>query len=80
MPVLGWRRVPVNNASLGDSAKATEPIIEQVFFEENDDNENMRFELQCYVLRKIISADVRSQGKITLWAVVWPGFASPCNI
>jgi len=58
MPVLGWRRVPVNNASLGDSAKATEPIIEQVFFEENDDNENMRFELQCYVLRKIISADV----------------------
>ena len=27
--VLGWRTVPVNNAGLGLSAKATEPMIEQ---------------------------------------------------
>lgn len=29
--VLTWRRVPTNNAGLGDSAKATEPLVEQCF-------------------------------------------------
>jgi glutamate synthase domain-containing protein 1 len=29
-----------------------------VFFEENTKNEKMQIELQCYVLRKLISADV----------------------
>ena len=28
---LGWREVPVDNSSLGDSALATEPRIEQWF-------------------------------------------------
>jgi glutamate synthase (NADPH/NADH) large chain len=26
-----WRRVPTNNRPLGQSAKATEPVIEQLF-------------------------------------------------
>ena len=29
--VLAWRLVPTNNYSLGESAKAVEPHIEQVF-------------------------------------------------
>ncbi|MDR1817509.1 MAG: glutamate synthase large subunit, partial [Puniceicoccales bacterium] len=29
--LLGWRTVPVNNASLGDSAKQCEPFVRQVF-------------------------------------------------
>jgi hypothetical protein len=30
MPVLGWRTVPTDNAMLGDGARSTEPVIEQV--------------------------------------------------
>jgi glutamate synthase domain-containing protein 1 len=30
MPVLGWRTVPTDNSMLGDGAKSTEPVIEQV--------------------------------------------------
>ena len=29
--VLGWRPVPTDNTDLGESARQTEPIIEQVF-------------------------------------------------
>ena len=29
--VLGWRRVPTDNRLVGDSARATQPVFEQVF-------------------------------------------------
>ncbi len=29
--LLGWRRVPVDNSDIGNAAKETEPVIEQVF-------------------------------------------------
>lgn len=29
--ILAWRRVPTNNYNLGDSAKSTEPSVEQCF-------------------------------------------------
>lgn len=29
--VLGWRSVPTDNSSLGNSALETEPVVEQVF-------------------------------------------------
>jgi glutamate synthase (ferredoxin) len=31
--LLGWREVPTDNSLLGDSAKATQPIFEQVFID-----------------------------------------------
>ncbi len=33
--VLGWRTVPTNNSSLGETAKASEPCIRQIFIERN---------------------------------------------
>src|SRR5438874_301971 len=33
--VLGWRTVPTNNASLGATAKASEPFMRQVFIGRN---------------------------------------------
>ncbi|MFA4905238.1 MAG: glutamate synthase large subunit [Candidatus Margulisiibacteriota bacterium] len=29
--LLGWRKVPVNDSSIGETARATQPVIEQVF-------------------------------------------------
>ena len=31
LAALGWRDVPVDNASLGESVKAVEPVVRQVF-------------------------------------------------
>jgi glutamate synthase (NADPH/NADH) large chain len=57
MAVLGWRNVPTNNSTLGESVKPTEPVHMQVFIARNpkvaseDD-----FERRLYILRKTISS------------------------
>ncbi len=54
--LLGWRDVPTDNASLGESVLPTEPLHRQVFIARNpaiaseDD-----FERRLFILRKVIS-------------------------
>ncbi len=53
LKVLGWRDVPTDNSSLGNSAKSTEPFIEQVFIERNAHlSDDLAFERKLYVIRK----------------------------
>ena len=47
---LGWRRVPTNNASLGESAVATEPRIEQIFVRNSGGLSSSEFEQSLYVI------------------------------
>ena len=51
--VLGWRDVPVNNSGLGNSVKAVEPTIRQIFIGrgENCKDQNA-FERKLFVIRK----------------------------
>jgi len=57
---LGWRTVPVDNSSLGDSAKSAEPFIRQVFIGQSADVDgNLNFERKLYVIRKLIENAVR---------------------
>ncbi|MDD5034246.1 MAG: glutamate synthase large subunit [Methylococcaceae bacterium] len=58
--VLGWRDVPVDNAGLGESVKAVEPFIRQVFIgrgHQCPDPES--FERKLFVIRKQIENAVR---------------------
>ncbi len=51
--LLGWRDVPVDNASLGESVKAEEPVVRQVFIGRGascPDGES--FERKLFVIRK----------------------------
>jgi len=53
LKVLGWRDVPTDNSSLGNSAKSTEPFIEQVFIERDAHlSDDLAFERKLYVIRK----------------------------
>src|SRR6186713_1353170 len=56
--LLGWRDVPNDNSLIGDSAKATQPVFEQVFiaagFDTTSDEGRARFERKLYVIRKRI--------------------------
>jgi glutamate synthase (NADPH/NADH) large chain len=56
MELLGWRDVPTDNSTLGESVKPTEPTHRQVFIGqgENDLSED-DFERRIYILRKSIS-------------------------
>ena len=49
---LGWRKVPTANESLGESVKATEPIIKHVFIKKADDIDTEAFERKLFVIRK----------------------------
>ncbi len=53
--LLGWRDVPVDNSSLGETVKPTEPNCTQVFIGCGDCADEDDFERRLYILRKAIS-------------------------
>ena len=54
--LLGWRDVPSDNSSLGETVKPTEPVHMQVFIGRNGAAKNEDdFERRLYILRKSIS-------------------------
>ena len=63
--VLGWRDVPVDNSSLGKTAVAAEPFMEQVFVGRNaaikDDD---AFERKLFIIRKIAEQRIRYGGTV----------------
>ncbi|HEV8073957.1 MAG TPA: glutamate synthase subunit alpha, partial [Opitutaceae bacterium] len=59
--MLGWRTVPTSNASLGATAKSSEPFIRQVFIGRNPNlTDDMAFERKLYVIRKRAYAEIRT--------------------
>ena len=61
LKVLGWRTVPTKNASLGETAKMSEPAIRQVFIGRNGDvADELAFERRLYVVRKRAYSEIRT--------------------
>ena len=61
--VLGWRTVPTNNTALGPTAKASQPVIRQVFVERGMlIKDRMSFERKLYVIRKRAEQAIRYSG------------------
>ncbi|MCC7347106.1 MAG: glutamate synthase subunit alpha, partial [Variibacter sp.] len=54
LTLLGWRDVPTDNSSLGETVKPTEPHIMQVFIGGGGADQD-EFERRLYILRKVIS-------------------------
>jgi glutamate synthase (ferredoxin) len=66
--VLGWRDVPTDNSSLGETAKASEPFMEQVFIERSPDLvDDLAFERKLYVIRKLSHNTIRTAGIDPCW-------------
>lgn len=70
--LLGWRKVPVDNSSIGLKAKETQPSIEQIFIQKNPDlppkgtDDGLDFERTLYVIRKrveniIFTSDIKQK-------------------
>ena len=50
---LGWRDVPTNDSSLGDSAKRSQPFIRQIFIGKGENiGDDSHFERKLFVLRR----------------------------
>jgi glutamate synthase (NADPH/NADH) large chain len=56
MTLIGWRDVPTDNSTLGESVKPTEPVHQQVFIGRGKRiKSEAEFERRLYILRKSIS-------------------------
>src|SRR5579862_6020838 len=62
MKILGWRDVPTDNSTLGESVKPTEPVHKQVFIARSPKiTTEDEFERRLYILRKTISGILYSK-------------------
>ena len=60
LTVLGWRDTPVNSTVLGSIAKATEPVIKQLFIGKRDKNlSDDEFKQKLFAARKITEHRIR---------------------
>jgi glutamate synthase (ferredoxin) len=84
--LLGWRTVPVNDASLGKTAKECMPLIRQVFIEKNPEiKDKMDFERKLYVIGKRAENTIREsemRGELYLASlsyktIVYKGMLTP---
>ena len=56
---LGWREVPTDNTGLGASAKASQPLIRQVFIDRPEGMvEDLAFERKLYIARRLVEKAV----------------------
>ncbi|TWT88280.1 Ferredoxin-dependent glutamate synthase 1 [Pseudobythopirellula maris] len=64
--LVGWRPVPTNSkkADIGPTARASEPVIEQLVIAASDNVEGEAFERQVYLIRKRASNLLRSDGSL----------------
>ena len=57
--LLGWRDVPTDNASLGLTARASQPVIRQVFVGRGESvADEAQFERKLYVIRRLMEKTV----------------------
>ena len=62
LKVLGWRDVPTDNSTLGESVKPTEPVHMQVFVGQTRPSvDEDHFERRLYIMRKAISNAIYQQ-------------------
>ncbi len=61
--LLGWRTVPTEHGSLGETAIASEPAVRQVFIARPDGLAgDLAFERKLYVIRKLAEHGIRASG------------------
>jgi glutamate synthase (ferredoxin) len=57
--VLGWRAVPTDDATLGPTARASQPVIRQLFVARGEQTpEGDAFERKLYVIRRLVEKAV----------------------
>jgi glutamate synthase (ferredoxin) len=62
---LGWRTVPTSNVTLGATARASEPLMRQLFIGRNKKlTDDMAFERKLYVIRRRAENAIRYSGKV----------------
>src|SRR4051812_45548338 len=74
--LLGWREVPVDDASLGPTARGTMPVIRQVFVGAGRGQlDRDAFERKLYIIRKSLGHAIRALGLSNAGEFYVPSFS-----
>ncbi len=82
---LGWRKVPVDNSVIGENARKTEPIIEQVFIAKGERvNSQLEFEKRLYAVRRKIEKEISAKDfyiiSLSSRTVIYKGLLMPKQV
>ncbi|WP_127586256.1 glutamate synthase large subunit [Paenibacillus koleovorans] len=88
LTVLGWRDVPTDNATLGDSAKSVEPIVRQLFIGGGEPGaDRLAFERKLYAVRKrsehaFLAAGIKEAylPSLSSRTIVFKGMLTPAQV
>ncbi|UBF24845.1 glutamate synthase large subunit [Kovacikia minuta CCNUW1] len=89
LQVLGWRDVPTDHSMLGNTAKASEPFMQQVFIQRSPDlTDDLAFERKLYVIRKRSHNAIRAPQIDPYWyptsissrTIVYKGMLMPVQV
>jgi glutamate synthase (ferredoxin) len=70
LKVLGWRDVPTDNGSLGETAKFSEPFMQQVFIAKSPElADELAFERKLFVIRKLAHTAIRAANVDAHWYI-----------
>jgi glutamate synthase (ferredoxin) len=87
--VLGWRDVPTDHSSLGKTARASEPFMQQVFIGRSPEiADELAFERKLYIIRKMAHTTIQRTGIDTYWypssiscrTIVYKGMLTPQQV
>ncbi|MDJ0569161.1 MAG: glutamate synthase large subunit [Pleurocapsa sp. MO_192.B19] len=86
--VLGWRDVPSDNSSLGNTAQSSEPFMQQVFIQRASDLDEAAFERKLFVIRKRSHKAIRQEMGDSFWyessvscrTIVYKGMLMPLQV
>jgi glutamate synthase (ferredoxin) len=86
--VLGWRDVPTDNSSLGNTAKGSEPFMQQVFIQCAPDIDEAAFERKLFVIRKRTHQAIHREVGDSFWyessvscrTIVYKGLLMPMQV
>ncbi len=87
--ILGWRNVPTDDSPLGNTAKSSEPFMEQVFIQRGSNfADDEAFERKLYVIRKRAHNAIRLPQVDPYWypsslscrTIVYKGMLMPVQV
>ncbi|QWV94810.1 glutamate synthase large subunit [Geomonas oryzisoli] len=87
--VIGWRDVPTDNSSLGDTAKAGEPLVKQIFFKRGANcADEDAFNRKLYLVNQRAIHEIRDQEVDPYWyvasistrTIVYKGMLMPAQL
>ena len=86
--VLGWRDVPTDNSTMGNTAKSSEPFMQQVFIERAANIDEAAFERKLFVIRKRTHKEIRKglgdsfwyESSVSCRTIVYKGMLMPLQV